>query len=375
MITNLWIAMALFSTLGYADVKCRRLVLPATIHDEIQNPAYLEKSGEITARLVGEEGEATPAQQLALKASIDENRVFIEQAVQKLGGEAPRTWFYPFSGYDLATLVSIVPEVRTKPMTFVLMDGSVPFVSFNTEGRFPKAIGYLKEDLTKTASTSSGGHWGVGVTNKYYIANKSEKYGGNLPSILGRMETYFGKGGYRVKKITYYKDKSYIPAYQKRLGRNEKEYRVHGSILFDLGEGTPVHEMIYIHGSLGKGNKYMAMGELRTYGFDNPIFEQIDGIFIQGSQGGFQPEIHGYGPNEPREAFLDILTKNKGVLIEGMDQHPDAGRDAVAAWEVTLDIERAVQTTDPHGRPVRIVEDPTLKHSYYSGTRVSRWGK
>lgn len=92
---------------------------------------------------------------------------------------------------------------------------------------------------------------------------------------------------------------------------------------------------------------YVSLGETHDIPMGDAFWKKVDGLFIQGSQGGFHPNIHDpEQPNLPREAILDNIAKNGGISIEGRDQHPRAA--------------------------LGIREDASIKRSYYL---LSLWSR
>lgn len=194
------------------------------------------------------------------------------------GRASPRYAIYPFSGYDLA---SVVAAFRGADLYLLIDDHS--FFDIKPDTLLPNTTGFALYTPSKIDR----------VVNAGVVNAQHEMEGGMLPLIIGRMLGYFPS--FRVRTIQYFLQEA----------RPDGKIPCHGIITFDLGRGTPVKTAVFLDHHLSRNKPLIKIGEMAIdLGF-------LDGLLIKGTMS--------YLAGFPRLAkyLVGIVHQNGGVVVEG----------------------------------------------------------
>lgn len=368
---------------------------------ELQNPRFSETTREIDVRHVKTKRDVyTVDESRRLNKFLKELSLWrdrIHETLYAKNEPLPDKWIYPAAGYDLATMLWMQdPEaLRQRSHVFVMVQDASPSTHFLDSQMIESS--HPVEYHTENIYDNMKPNWGAdAVINKDDVVNLNRQNKGMLVMLLGRLKAYFGDE-VNIRQVVAFRDKSWVPAWAQRVQmKHEPEYKAHGLIVFDFGDGTPCHYCFYIngrlrdhHGRIPDGDTLadhmLSLGEMRDLSLSLQVFSKINGIFVRGSMGCLSPRARLYTSGFSRDYLLSVLAHHQGLVLEGMFQDPQAQyRDLEPVLEVTSEI--------PHGRykgterviynaggkdcfvvPLDVSETSGFNWSYFPGARASRF--
>lgn len=376
-------------------IPCAQKVSDPTLSDSLEeifdvlteNPLSASTQ-EISATPVDEQPLPSTEQSHKLNsylASMEHWRERVEGALYSDGEPRPHIWFYPASGYDLATAVWMTnpKTLQANTSVFVLVDQQVPFLTVEKPGPLPSAIEFSAENLSVNADSS----WAYSVAHHAKLRTRAQSLGGLLPATLSRMRAYYGTT-FHIEKIFAIRDKAFLPPEQiypvgnALSSLSQVSHPTHGVIAFRIGN-SPIHYAIFVHGSVSSHSGKLVIGPwgAREIPLSLKIFGMLDGIVVKGSQGVLAP-----APQNPsRDLLLSQLAKNRGIVYEGNHQNPMPkyrSYEPDPEPEVTTEFgfirgfaQPAIEslTTSLGTYSTSRLEDWQYKWSYYEGARATRF--
>jgi hypothetical protein len=377
-----------------ADLKitCPERILEPQLSDSLQEffdfltlHPLNDSVHEITAQAVdARSASAAPADLATYLESMQQWRTRVEGALYTEKEARPHIWFYPASGYDLATAVWMTDResLRTRTSVFILVDQQLPFIAANEFGALPSAVEYSAEDL----SENTDAYWAYSVTNAGLARTRSLKLGGLLPSTLSRMRAYYGDD-FKVEKVFAIRDKAFLPPDRiYPTGSNlsflsNSEHPTHGVVAFRIGN-SPIHYAVFIHGRVSNNSPELVIGSWApsSIPLSLKLFGMLDGVVVKGSQGVLSPARQ---KSPARDVLISALAGNGGILYEGNHQNPlSKYHEPSHDPEVTIEFGFIRGSSQPVDETFSTslgtystarVEDWKYKWSYYDGARATRF--